>query len=828
MSEFKMGHDFIKNQENRKQFKEADTSYDDAENFETDVEIKYDDPVKKDDFIKFKSQINNLISQKAAEMGVSEEAIIKLARLNMESLETPIETDEELINKKAEELGISKEEAAKKIGDADLESLKTPYYTKLNQGNLELLKETMSEAIEDVHKNRRGKIRTERFSIVKKAMEFVGSHKKVLNLGALALYLSTFGSGALKSLAGDHAKIVMDNDGAKGNDKSIGHNDNLDKHTDSTMASAKGLSQNSENGNAEQEYKNKLKVVNSWEGIASKMDIDNKSNEESIGSITTEQLAKDPNLIALIDSQRSMNSPIDVLDHLNDAGDFAYKDGKFSLSVDDGRVYMKGLPDDTLNKLDAGLNNTKFSFNQMKDEGVTVEVFSKNENVITGSLAKDLNVSQKDFENYCEKVLLPDASKVSVVKFNDFHVPVDKEGPEVTKMKNAKEEIYKKNGLNAFGQVMIDEPLQKQVDNIFTNEDKLIDSTTQEQRDIFLKNIEKERLAKADKELGEWTEKEYGHKDFNSEMNHWVSEESGNSHLKMKLAELHLKEIDSDSYENNEEFKDMLLKDLAKAGYTPQILAEKNPKQIVEIVSQVVCDNLKYDYVEKKYSSDHPSYNLPKEAKYRQKHESLPAATLGTHTGICHDYAITVGAAIDVLKKMGVSDDLDNEIVLATTFLGHESLVLVAAEGDKIKGDTIKISFVDPTFHDFGYALDGVDKNHSYGGVTKEFYNKHEGKLLEGLEDDNQADSINIYDNTIKRIEEHNLAVFKEEIYDYITRYYPDFAKGRKIELDKDSYKAILQNEQKRMAKEEEQLNATRENIKRIADQDQADKYNLF
>ncbi|MFA6897474.1 MAG: transglutaminase-like domain-containing protein [Patescibacteria group bacterium] len=649
----------------------------------------------------------------------------------------------------------------------------------VTNGDLDFIKGTIDDTLDEIYLSRKGKITTDsRFPKVKAAIEFVGEHKKVLNLGVLALYLSTFGSGVLKALSGDGAKIIMDSDGIKEDAKDS--TDNAD--TLNSMSGVRG-----------ENISQALDVLEEFEKDR-RLDPEDK---DSIGLITTQQLMEHPELIALIDKNKDLNSPVNVLEQIGNAGEFVDGDVRFSLLVKGETVYIEDFSADNTSGIEETFCKNNLSFYDLIGScGGSLKLFLENKDTIARAIADSTGASEKKLESYFERVLLPETSQIDVVRFEDFQVPVDKDTPEITKLKNAKKEIYKEHGLDAFGQLIIDESLQKQIDEIVTNDDGLVDLKTQEARDSFIKINEKQRGLDADGELKIWLEDNgYGVGDYNQAMEQAVTE-ADNCRLGQKISGLGMNVVHTDSYNYSEEFKDMFIKDLKKEGYSLADLETIDPKKRIEIVARTVVNNMDYDEVEAKniIISNHPEIT-----KLGIKHKSIPAATLGTRAGICHDYAITMAAGIDVLNKMGIFGD--NLAVWATTKQNEHMYLLLAT----YKDGHIQFSMVDPTFADEGANstgedefnvtnFDAINEDHGYHGVSKGVYEEEKRKFEEREEEISQ-EIEKTHREALQRIEKYNSFVSQQKIIDMITTYDPKAIQPRKIAVDEVSYQAIKRNE---------------------------------
>lgn len=750
--------------ENAEKEPEAKTVEENIEEDDEKYEIKksYEALAEKGDVENFLQEVDDSIRARAGELGIEGDEEIELFRQKVFDLAE--------LNFK----NLDSQEFA--------EYLDSMYATN---GDLGFIKSTIDDTLDDIYKNHKGEITTDsRFLKVKAAIEFAGKHKKVLNLGVLAIYLSTFGSGVLKALSGDGAKIIMDSDGDR--------EDSKNKIEDADILNYTG-------GMGGENVSQTLAAFETFEenGI-----FDPKDNN-SIGIITARQLMGHPELSLLIDDARDMNSPIDVLRQIDDAGEFIDGDLKFSLSIEEGAVHIKNISADNISAIEADLNKNDMSIMDLKGgNSYSLNFFLQNEDNIIKAIADNTGVSEKKLESYVDRVLLPDTSKIDVVKFKGFQVSADKDVPEIARLKNVKEEIYKNHGLNAFGQLIIDESLQGQIDNIITNDEGLVDLKTQEARDSFIKAEQGHRRMDAEGDLDDWINSDEELKTWvenNGELQEQMKKDyyvgSGldyyaiikadhklnNSKLKQTISELGTKEVSAYDYKNSQDFQDMFLKDLEKEGYNLSDLdaaAKKDPKKVVEIVAKVVFNNVKYDMVEAKNINAKTIDSLD---YVKVKHESIPAATLGTHAGVCHDYVITVAAGLDLLKKMGISN-MDNYAVLATTFQNKHMYLLLATQDNQ--DNKIKIALLDPANAGADSDEDKFDVNEldaqyvfaSYHGISEEVYKEYKGKLKDEKREDvlREGEAIeSMHKKALQKIERYNSFVLQKEIIDMITTYNP-------------------------------------------------------
>ncbi len=125
------------------------------------------------------------------------------------------------IEKKAEEIRISETEDIEiykdkviELAGLDMESLNPENLENLNCGSLEFIKDSIDKAISEFWRSEKtGELVTGTTSKIEgsinEAFEFVKKHKKIVSLGELTLYASSFGPAVLKDLAGNDVKVKI-------------------------------------------------------------------------------------------------------------------------------------------------------------------------------------------------------------------------------------------------------------------------------------------------------------------------------------------------------------------------------------------------------------------------------------------------------------------------------------------------------------------------------------------------------------------------------------------------------------------------------------------
>lgn len=129
---------------------------------------------------------------------------------------------------------------------------------------------------------------------------------------------------------------------------------------------------------------------------------------------------------------------------------------------------------------------------------------------------------------------------------------------------------------------------------------------------------------------------------------------------------------------------------------------------------------------------------------------------------------------------------------------------------------------IDPTFADFpGHGLDAADKEYRYHGISKEVFEKYKEKLedkekkqieqnseeiKEDQDKEEKEEKLKKHNEILKRIQYRNFLVFQQEIIDMITKYDPEAVRGRKIMVDKESYRNIRQRERQKVMEVRKQI----------------------
>ena len=343
---------------------QEDTNSESTIDDEKNIENKYDQPASQKEISGFREEIEKKIEKKAEEIRISEaedieiykSKVIELADLDLESLEKE-----------------------------NLESL------NLNQGGLEFIRDSIGEAINKFWRSEKtGKLVTGATSklegSVNEAFEFVKKHKKIVSLGELALYASSFGPAVLKDLAGSDIEVEIY--GEKVSLKDLADNPKL------------------------------IETIDRAHNFASPIDI------------------------------LSAYSPPESFIHNDVEFSFASQDEVIDENNVERSIFFDSIMgnSENLKKMEADLENIGISFKY--EEKCKLDDFFKNKDRIIDIFSKDLEIPREKMEKYIESLIMPDVSNISVVEFEDFKINKNLEIPEdVTKLQQVKKEVYEKNNV---------------------------------------------------------------------------------------------------------------------------------------------------------------------------------------------------------------------------------------------------------------------------------------------------------------------------------------------------------------------------------------------
>lgn len=197
---------------------ESDTRTPEIERENKDeLENEYDQEASAGEIENFQKEIEEKVGAKAKELEISKEKLIDLAGLDLESLEA----------EKLKELNLRQ---------GELNFIRSDMDDSINEFN----KKNIDEAIDEFEKNKKKgeELGDERLqdqkpleaSKINKFLEFVGEHKKVISVGELALYLSSYGAPALNFLVNSDCEAEID--GEKISLRDLADNQELVKNID--------------------------------------------------------------------------------------------------------------------------------------------------------------------------------------------------------------------------------------------------------------------------------------------------------------------------------------------------------------------------------------------------------------------------------------------------------------------------------------------------------------------------------------------------------------------------------------------------------------------
>lgn len=491
--------------------------------------------------------------------------------------------------------------------------------------------------------------------------------------------------------------------------------------------------------------------------------------------ISLKNLVDNPELIKTIDRANNYNNPIDILADYSPPESFQYEDIEFSFFANDKInndnsvekiIYLwriDGNPEN-LKKLNEDLEDLGISlkYEEGKDKGCSMDDFLENKDKIIDIFSEDLEIPKEKVEKYIESWLMPDVSNISVVEFEDFQINKDLKIPDdAMKLQQKQADVCEKY-------------------KIYSENGSLI----------------QENLSNASKELNKWG-RENGYENFNKAL-----QEEKENYNKLPAVMLNLLEDQEKvEYENSENFKKIVIDVFEEEGYNVSMLkeiAKDNPEKVIEIISEVMGKNIKYDYIEAYLGF----VNKDLGDKYREdKHsKGIPYITLESEKGVCHDYGITFIAVKNVLEEEGVSN-LENFVSLITISGKHNHLWNAIVTVDPNNPDKIIVSYIDPTWDDsFMGKLNAVDKKHYYTNIRERINETHQ--------------------KAFQKIKDYNILAFQEKLKEVLIQYDPKLYKreqkieGNKRSRERNKDMEIMREEKTRNVKRS--LKSTRNKLKKI------------
>jgi len=613
-----------------------------AENIQND----YDQPASQEEIAVLREEIEKKIEDKAIELKISKERLIKLADLDLDSLNE-------------EKLPLD-----------------------LNRGSLAFIEESIDEAINEYWIDKKTKeLVTAEPSIVDKILKFTREHKKHISLGELVIYLSSFGPAALKDLAGNNAEVEIN--GEKISLKDLADNPELinEVHFLSEAGNAKSISL--EHFNVEFLFK-----------------VDTEINPDG-----------NPEKYIYFDELTNHH----IFDESNENIDF--------------------------DKLEKDLAEIGVSLNE-KNKGCSFDVFYENQNEIIDIISENLDIPKNKVEQYVKNIISMETSQISLVKWEDWEIDKDFNNEEnVLKLKKEKEKI-------SF---------------------KVLDS---------FEGTFEEKEQKIEEEWLKWG-KENGYNDINKLLEEeTIAYENSPIGKFNKLLEIEFKQVveskkESGNHEEDAEFENRFLEKLNKSGYTIdelKIIAEENPKEVIEITAKIIAENVQYDWMQ----SLSMKKGFGKFIETKDHSAGIPEDTLREGLAICDGYAKTFAAAISLLREKGVPH-LDKIAILQTDSgpMNHAWNTLININGVATSIDLTSAD--DENISKIPEKLNAVDKEH-YVTHIKEKVNEAHQKVLD-------------------KIKDYNILSFQERLKEILTQYDPKFHKREQhIEGDKSLLKQLDQD----------------------------------
>lgn len=291
---------------------------------------------------------------------------------------------------KAEETGIPKEVLGDYFG-LDIEGL-SEY--DLHPADLELIEENMNYALDGVWRNKKSdKVYAEHPFVFDKILKFISERKKIIGLGELALYLSSFGPAVWKDLAASDVKVYVD--GGSVSIKDIKENPELMKTIDQAGSS---------NSPAD------LVVI-----FSNMETFEDRDSGISFSFLTrsiekSEQVDK---FVYMSDWSGSSASREMLLNNLEERG----------ISLD----YEKG--------------------------GCPMEYFLENKEDIAAIFSQSLKIPKENISAHMDSFIFPDSAKISIVEFDDFRANLNINDDTDNKLSEAikkREEVYGKYNIDLF------------------------------------------------------------------------------------------------------------------------------------------------------------------------------------------------------------------------------------------------------------------------------------------------------------------------------------------------------------------------------------------
>lgn len=558
---------------------------------------------------------------------------------------------EEKVKEKAKELGISKEKLIELAG-LDLESLEAEKLKELNlrQGEFDFIKDSIDQAINEFQKSEKpNTVLKDAPSIVDKIRKFAEKHKKVVSIGQLTLYLSSYGAPVLSALADNDVQVEI--------------------------------------------YGEKISL---------------------------KDLADNPELIKEIDKLHNSNSPIDIFRDYFDE-EYSHKNFLMNLEIENSEKGKGKILFDFIGRWGNLEEDLKvFKSSDYSGNEIDYDTFQNNKEKIAEMVSKNTGASKEEVEKYFNEKMEINASKISIVEFEDFEINKDLEFQR-SEVLEKYEEILGKYNLD------IPEEKTKMIEEFEKfGEEKRYENVWEE---LTKENMKNSISSLSEKIAGETvTKRFYSNQEIDTEL----------------LAE------------GKEQFGNLLIEKIEEAGYEISELkkiGKENPKKIITILAEVISKNIEYDY---------EKYELIQEEKYDEIKQQNYYLTLRDGKGVCEDYSELFAAAKSELEKQGVPN-LDKFIVLETTpsqnTQNHtwNNLITINKDGNII------MTSIDITWADYknppsvSENLNAVDESHFYSSTIEKTDEAHQKAL--------------------KKIADYNNLVKQEKLREMLMTYDPKLYK---------------------------------------------------
>ena len=620
-------------------------------------ENEYDQEASDNEVKNLQEEIEEKVRVKAMELGISEEKLIEVAGLDLESLGV----------KKLKE-GELKEPNLRR---GELDFIGSDIGFAINEFN----KENIGEAIIKFEKNKkegeesgdkgRQDENTLEASRLNKFLEFVGKHKKVVSVGELALYLSSYGMPIINALADNDAKVEID--GEKISLKDLADNPEFIKKIDQAKNSGTPIDILREYSPTERyfDYGDDNGFANSF-SISAKTEIQNDNEVKKTVSVSFSGLVPAAEEINRLNSElRNIGISLGIPEYIDKEG------GGFEAVV--------------------------------INEGSSWNDFIENKEQIAKIIADNFNVSEGAVEKYIDNLIMPDVSKISVVEFDDFKINKNLEIPEDALELSRKwcEICGKHQKINSDAGYWLDASEEEFTEWVQKNGYENIENSA-DARELLIREKENyENLPAVKFEDFKYQEEmaEYENADKFRDLFLNGLNESGYS----------IEGLKKTAEENPEEVIEIISEVIGKN--VEYDLAEYSDIKLRKLAKELTGKYVSSNYIEKKHS------------------QGIPYITMETGKGVCHDYAITLMTAKHILEEEGVPNlDKFVIISTVSSEMNHQWSNLVTVDQDgKVIVSSLDSTFHD--LWTKGKKLNAVDEKHYYTGLPEKVDKAHREAL---------------------------------------------------------------------------------------------------